>query len=62
MWRGLAWSTALLLVVAFVAGGGSQQRGWGEAIAQLAALPVLVVAGMLWTQASRGSRIALAIA
>ena len=53
---------ALLLVMAVVAGGGSQQRGWGEAITQLAALPVLVLVGMLSMHASRGSQIALAVA
>jgi O-antigen ligase len=41
-----AWHAALyvLLFFVFVTGGTSQQRGWTDAIAQLMALPILLVA------------------
>lgn len=41
-----AWHAALylLLLFVFVTGGSSQQRGWSDAIAQLLALPVILVA------------------
>lgn len=61
---GLFAATALLLALAWVTGGGSRDRGWGDAITQLIALPVLLTA---WTVAlqgrlSRWSRVALAVA
>ena len=36
--------TALLLVMAMLTGGGSQDRGWGDALTQLLAWPVLLLA------------------
>lgn len=58
----LGFSVALLLVIAFIGGGGSQTRGWGEALLQLASLPVLVMVGVLALQAPRAGWIALGIA
>ncbi|MEO5565594.1 MAG: O-antigen ligase family protein [Luteimonas sp.] len=45
--RGLARLLALVFVVTFLTGGGSQDRGVGDAIAQLLALPLL--AWSIWT-------------
>lgn len=42
--RLLRASLYLVLVVVFVTGGSSQQRGWTDAMAQLLALPVLALA------------------
>ncbi|MBN8224792.1 MAG: O-antigen ligase family protein [Xanthomonadales bacterium] len=42
--------TALLLVMAMLTGGGSQDRGWGDALTQLLAWPVLLLAA--WQLAS----------
>jgi hypothetical protein len=48
----------LLLVLVFVTGGSSQQRGWTDAVAQLFALPVLALAA--WRIAGLGrSRVRL---
>lgn len=42
--------TATLLVLAVVTGGDSQDRGWGDALTQLLAWPVLLLA--VWRLAS----------
>lgn len=44
--RGLAWLLAMVFVITFITGGGSQDRGPGDALAQLAALPLLVWAAL----------------
>lgn len=43
-WTWLERGLALLIIVTFVTGGGSQGHGLGDVLAQLLALPVLVVA------------------
>lgn len=39
---GLFWLTALLLVMAFITGGSSQESGWGQMLAEVLALITLV--------------------
>lgn len=58
----LAVASGALLILAFIFGGSSQERGWGTAAVELAALPTLVLVGWLALGAPRGHRIALGVA
>ena len=49
-WHGVLYA---FLILVFVTGGSSQERGWSDAIAELAALPVLAFA--CWTLGGRVS-------
>lgn len=60
--RTLFLCVAILLAVGFVAGGGTQARGWGETLLQLGALPVLVLMAGYALHAPGHSRLALCIA
>ena len=53
-----------LLAMAFITGGGSMDRGWGDVATQLLALPVIVLAVMRLLQppVARSRWIVLAIA
>jgi O-antigen ligase len=47
--------TALLLALVFVTGGGSYDRGWGDVLCELLALPVLGLGIAQWLRAPRGA-------
>jgi len=55
--RGLFALTILLLVMAGLTGGGSRDRGWGDALTQLLAWPVLLLAVWQMTATPAGSRV-----
>lgn len=52
-WSAPFYLSALLLTLTFVTGGGSYDRGWGDVLCELLALPVLGLTVMAWARARR---------